>query len=163
MAQRDYGFNMPFGLPGGIYDLSPKMVLTRTLDSGSSVKPGMGLVKGATGGETVKAVESGSTAPDFEGIFVNGSKQLEHGANGTAAVGADTVGVMMEGHIWGLVVSTAKITYGGAVALITDGDNAGWFTDSTDSAETSKVSLTGATFTGVKDADNKIAVIKLRK
>lgn len=54
MVQRDYGYNQPLGLPGGIFDLSVKDIVTRVTDPGVSVKPGMGMVKGASAGETVK-------------------------------------------------------------------------------------------------------------
>ena len=50
MVQRDYGYNQPLGLPGGIFDLSVKDIVTRVTDPGVSVKPGMGMVKGASAG-----------------------------------------------------------------------------------------------------------------
>mgnify|MGYP001314763667 FL=1 len=45
MSQTNYGFNMALGVPGGIYDLSPHHIVSETLDSGVSAKPGMGLVR----------------------------------------------------------------------------------------------------------------------
>ena len=163
MSQTNYGFNMALGVPGGIYDLSPHHIVSETLDSGVSAKPGMGLVRGATAGETVKLPVTASTAAEFEGVFVNGSKQLEHDANGSvAAVGADTVGVMKSGRIWALIASTATVAYSEGVALITEGTNAGNFTDDSDASETKKEELTGVTFTGKVDKENGIAVIEIK-
>lgn len=163
MSQTNYGFNMALGVPGGIYDLSPHHIVSETLDDGASVNPGMGLVRGATAGETVKLPVTASTAAEFEGVFVNGSKQLEHDTKGNvAAVGADTVGIMKSGRIWALIASTATVAYAGGVALITEGENAGKFTDASDASETKKVALTGVTFTGKIDKDNGIAVIEIK-
>ena len=163
MVQKDYGFQQPLGLPGGIYDLSDKDIVSRTTDPGVSAKPGMGLVKGATAGETVKLPATGSTAADFEGIFVHGSKQMEHNMEGAVACdGGDTVVLMRKGRIWALVADTATPTYGTGAALILSGDNAGKLTDTADEEENSKVALTGVTFTGKADADNGIAVVEMK-
>ena len=163
MVQRDYGYNQPLGLPGGIFDLSVKDIVTRVTDPGVSVKPGMGMVKGASAGETVKLPVTGSTAADFEGIFVHGSKQLEHNMAGVVGTeGGDTVGLMKKGRIWALIADTATTTYGRAAALILSGDNVGKLTDTADSEETSKVALTGVTFTGKADTDNGIAVVEMK-
>lgn len=164
MAQRDYGYNQPLGVPGGIFDLSPKKILSRVTDEGVTVKPGMGLVRGASAGETVKIPASETTAAEFEGVFIHGSKQLENSMSGiVAAEGADTVGVMTAGRIWVLVASTATTDYGTGVALITSGDSVGKFTDASDADETKKVALSGVTFIGVADTDNGIAVIDIKE
>lgn len=164
MAQRDYGYNQPLGVPGGIFDLSPKKILSRVTDEGVSAKPGMGLVRGVTPGETVKLPKTGAKAADFEGVFVHGSKQLEHSMSGTVATeGADTVGIMTAGRIWVLIASTATTDYGTGAALIISGDNAGKFTDASDAGETGKVALTGVIFIGIVDADNGIAVAEIKE
>lgn len=164
MAQRDYGYNQPLGVPGGIFDLSPKKILSRVTDEGVNVKPGMGLVRGVTSGETVKIPGTGTKAAEFEGVFVHGSKQLEHNMSGIVATeGADTVGVMTAGRIWVLAVSTATTTYGTGAALIIGGDNAGKFTDASDADEASKVALDGVTFIGIADTDNGIAVVDIKE
>lgn len=164
MAQRDYGYNQPLGVPGGIFDLSPKKILSRVTDEGVTVKPGMGLVRGISAGETVKLPVAGSTVAEFEGVFVHGSKQLENNMSGVVATeGADTVGVMVSGRIWVLVASTATTDYGTGAALILSGDNAGRFTSASDASETKKVALSGVTFIGVADQDNSIAVIDIKE
>lgn len=163
MVQRDYGYNQPLGLPGGIYDLSPKKIVTRTTDPNVSVKPGMGLVRGASEGETVKLPVTGTAADKFEGILVHGSKQLEQTMNGAVATaGSDTVGLMQRGRIWGLIASTATIAYGKGVALILSGENVGRFTDASDESESQKVALPDVIFTGRADKDNEIAVIEMK-
>jgi hypothetical protein len=157
----DYGFNQPLGLPGGIFDLSGKKIVTRITDPGVEVTPGMGLVRGATEGETVKAAGEGATKDTFEGVFVHGSKNLEHDMKGNVATnGGDSIGLMQKGRIWAQVVSTAKVAYGAGVSLIIGGENSGKFTDTTDEKETSKVTI-DAKFTGKVDLDNLIAVIEM--
>lgn len=161
MRQTDYGFALPRGVAGGIYDLSPKSIVTRLLDAGVKAVPGLGYVVGATPGQTVAAVQSASTAANFEGVFVHGSKNLENDRNGVVeAAGADAIGIMKHGRIWVAVAETATTSYGKTVALITDGDNAGMFTDSADAAETTKVTLEGK-FIGVADEERSIAVIEI--
>ena len=165
MRQTDYGYNQPLGLPGGIFDLSSKSIVTRTVDPNCYVKAGMGLVVGATAGETVKLPATGATAATFEGVYVHGSKQVEYQMNGTVSTGeGSVVGVMNKGKIWALIASTATTTYGKGVALILTGDNAGKFTDADDADETSKVALTNVVFLGSErtDAENGIAVIEMK-
>ena len=165
MRQTDYGYNQPLGIPGGIFDLSGKTIVTRTVDPGTEIKAGMGLVVGATAGETVKKAATGATAATFEGVFVHGSKQMEHQMNGTvSADDGSVIGLMQKGRIWALVASTATTTYGKGVALILAGDHAGMFTSADDSKEASKVALTNVVFLGAEktDKDNGIAVIELR-
>ena len=60
----------------------------------------------------------------------------------------------------GVSAVTATTDYGKVVALITDGDNVGMFTDSGDASETTKVTLEGK-FLGVADEENGIAVIEI--
>lgn len=161
MRQTDYGYALPRGVAGGIYDLSLKSIVTRLLDAGVQAVPGCGYVVGATPGQTVAAAQSTSTAANFEGVFVHGSKNLENDRNGVvAAAGADAVGIMIHGRIWVAVADTATTDYGKVVALITDGDNVGMFTDSGDASETTKVTLEGK-FLGVADEENGIAVIEI--
>ena len=76
--------------------------------------------------------------------------------------GGDTVGLMKKGRIWAIIADTATTTYGTAAALILSGDNVGKLTDTADSEETSKVALTGVTFTGKADTDNGIAVVEMK-
>ena len=161
MAQLDYGYNIPAGLPGGIYDLSDKKIVTRRIDENVETKPGLGLVVGTTAGETAAAPTSSSTADDFEGIFVHGSKNMENDMDGVAATGGyESIGIMQKGRIWALIVDTATISYKAGVALIVEGDNAGKFTSTDDTSETT-VTLSDAVFTGVSDTENGIAVIEL--
>lgn len=161
MAQRDYGFAQPLGIPGGIYDLSDKRIVTRTLDKDVVVKTGMGMIKGTKAGETVTVASAGATKDKFEGVVVHGSVNLEHGMDGTVvASGYDTIGLMQNGSIWAAVAPTATTTYGTNAALILAGEHVGMFTSSDDAKEASKVAL-DAIFTGKADADNGIAVIRL--
>lgn len=162
MRQFDYGYAIPSGLPGGIFDLSNKEVVTRLLDNGTETGPGMGLVKGANLGDTVANPTATTASDDFEGVFVNGSKNLENDRYGNAVVkGADAMGIMRYGKIWVNIAGTATIGYGKKVAFITDGNNAGKFTDEADDSEVTKVTI-NAQFNGNVDKENGIAVIELK-
>ncbi|MCD8364448.1 MAG: hypothetical protein LUC83_01285 [Clostridiales bacterium] len=161
MRQTDYGYNQPLGIPGGIFDLGGKRIVTRTIDEDVAVKPGMGLVQGATAGETVALPDSSATADVFEGILVHGSVNLEHDMDGVVqADNCQAIGAMQHGRIWASIVETATVAYGSSVALITDGDNVGKFTDADDSSEATKVTI-DAKFIGKVDTDNLIAVVEL--
>ncbi len=162
MRQTSYNYSIPLGVPGGIFDLSGKEIVTRLLDDGVEASPGSGLVKGKQPGMTVAKPISTASAADFEGVFVNGSKNLENDQNGyVAAKGSDALGIMRQGKIWVSIVDTATISYGTKVAIITDGDNAGCFTDEVDASEATKVTI-NAKFNGKVDKDNGIAVIELK-
>lgn len=161
MRQTDYGYSQPLGIPGGIFDLGNKRIVTRVIDEDVAVKPGMGLVQGETAGETVALPDSAATADLFEGIMVHGSANLEHDMKGVVqADNCQAIGAMQHGRIWASIVETATVAYGGSVALITDGDNAGKFTDADDASEATKVTI-DAKFIGKVDADNLIAVVEL--
>ncbi|MGL5433800.1 MAG: structural cement protein Gp24 [Lachnospiraceae bacterium] len=162
MRQTNYGYTIPAGVPGGLFDLSDKKIETRILDDGMVTAPGLGLVKGSRPGETVANPTSAATADTFEGVFVNGSKNLENDQNGVvAAIGANALGLMQHGKIWVQVVDTVTTTYKKKVALITDGDNAGMFTDEDDTAEATKITIE-AQFTGKADKASGIAAIELK-
>ena len=162
MRQFDYGYAIPSGVPGGIYDLSNKEVVTRLLDDGEETVPGMGLVQGAKPGDTVKSPTGVTTSDDFDGIFVNGSKNLENDRYGNAvAKGANALGIMKHGKIWANIAGTTTVSYGKKVAFITDGDNAGKFTDEANDSEATKVTI-DAKFNGKVDKENGIAVIELK-
>lgn len=162
MRQTSYNYSIPLGVPGGIYDLSGKEIVTRLLDDGVQVSPGLGMVKGKKPGMTVTKPISTASVADFEGVFVNGSKNLENNQNGyVAAKGSDALGIMRQGKIWVSIIDTTTIVYGKNVAIITDGDNAGCFTDESDTTEATKVTI-NAKFNGKVDKDNGIAVIELK-
>ena len=162
MRQTSYNYSIPLGVPGGIYDLSGKEIVTRLLDDGVQASPGLGLVNGKQPGMTVAKPISTATVADFEGVFVNGSKNLENDQNGyVVAKGSDALGVMRQGKIWASIVDSATISYGKKVAFITDGDNAGCFTDEDDASEATKVTI-NATFNGKVDKNNGIAAIELK-
>lgn len=162
MRQLDYGYAIPSGVPGGIFDLSDKEVVTRLLDDDREAVPGVGLVMGKRPGETVTNPTSAATAKDFEGVFVNGSKNLENDRNGLVyAKGADALGIMRKGKIWVLIAETTSPKYGDKVAFITSGENVGKFTNENDAAEADKVTI-NAQFNSKSDKVNGIAVIELK-
>lgn len=161
-AQTSYSFTTPKGIPGGLYDISAHEVNTRINEEADGVLGfGEGVVQGATKGLAVKLPALSSTPADFEGVAINGAN-VEQDMAGKAIVRKDTsVGVARYGKVWVKVTGdTGPVKYGDRLYLITDGDEAGFFTNAgaegPDAA--ARVPIKGQ-FIG--EADNGVAPILL--
>lgn len=158
----NYGYQTSPGVAGGIYDISPKRVESRILDSAEGIHFGQVVVKGTTAGVSVKAPDSTSTAADIEGVVTHAFTQAMDETGKVKFIENQTVGVMQKGKVWVRTSSNATtIAYGAPVYVVTEDattpKNVGTLTDATDSA--TKVQLTNAKFlTAVQDG---IAVIEL--
>lgn len=154
-VQTSYGFSPSRGVAGGLYDMSPRAVNSRTTES--EIVFGIGLVQGSAPGTNVTGPAATSTAAVFEGIALNGGTQ-EMNMEGEVKVGKSrTVSVLRYGRAWVRVEPESEIKYGDALYLITAGDNAGRFTNA-DSEET-KIALSGQ-FIGANTTDG-IAPVEL--
>lgn len=154
-VQTSYGFSTSRGAPGGIYDLSPRAVNSRSAEE--KILFGIGVVQGSTPGSNIIIPTEDSTAADFEGVTVNGGTQ-EMDLEGKTVVKAGTsVSVMRHGRVWVRVEDDAKIAYGEDLYLITDGDSAGYFTNA--DSEATKVAVAGK-FIGGSGTDG-IAPVEL--
>ena len=149
-AQNSYTFSTPIGQAGGIYDLAPYAVDAFYNESNDGVaKFGMGVVEGTVAGKSVK-VGSG----DFEGIIVNRRTTENALRGGVELLKGCTVGVMRYGRIYGLLAASVTPAYGDAVYLVTSGDDAGCFTNSS----TNNTAVKGRFLGGASDG---IALIEL--
>lgn len=154
-AQNSYRYTTPRNVPGGIYDLSPNAVNSR--QSEGQLRFGTGVIYGSTPGTNVTAPGSGATPDKFEGIVLS-SHTHEMDMEGNVVIkDGKTVNVMRYGRAWVRTEPDAEIAYGEDVYLITDGDDAGCFTNS--DSEATKIAVSGK-FIGASGVDG-IAPVEL--
>lgn len=154
-VQTSYSYSTRRGVPGGIFDLTPRAVNSRIAEG--QLKFGMGVVQGSIPGSNIAVPTSDATPSVFEGVSVNGGTQ-ELDMEGKATVKAGTsVSVMQHGRVWVRVEDDAEIAYGEDVYLVTDGDSAGCFTNSDSTA--TKIAV-AAKFIGSSGTDG-IAPVEL--
>ncbi|MCL1999040.1 MAG: hypothetical protein FWG65_09775 [Turicibacter sp.] len=134
MAQLNYTYQTQLGVAGGLLDVSPYSVNSRTFspneeDETRSLKFGTGVVVGASPGTTVTAPRSDTTASDFEGLVLTGFT-TEHNLTGDLKLhpGA-TVGVLRFGKAWARLEPDIEPKYGDRVYLIKEGEFVGCFTN----------------------------------
>ena len=154
-VQTSYGFGFPKGVAGGLFDLSAHEVSTRQSE-GEGVTFGVGVVVGTNKGTDVKLPTADSTADQFEGVVVHNSVMAELDMNNKLNIGEKrTVGCLHHGKIWVKTGENAAPVYKEKVYLIVEGEEAGLFTTSADTA--TKIELNarylGVTDTGIANAE----------
>ena len=138
---------------GGLFDLSHHEVATRQAEG--NITFGCGVVVGTNRGIDVKKPVAESAAGDFEGVIVHNSVMVELDMNNKLNISDKrTVGCLHHGKIWVQTGKDAAPAYKEKVFLITDGDEAGLFTTSADTA--TKVGL-NAHYLGVTDTGIAVA------
>ena len=157
MAQLSYGYDIPAGVAGGIYGLENYDVVARLNDETTgTMKFGVGVVIGENAGKSVKLPTSTDTSAQFEGVVVyTANRELTYDGATNLRKGTP-LSIMNYGKVYVRTGASAKATYGAEAYLITDGAEAGCFTDSTDSA--TKVAVKGRFLTEVTDG---LAVVEL--
>lgn len=109
-VQTSYSYSTRRGVPGGIYDLTPRAVNSRIAEG--QLKFGMGVIQGSIPGSNIIIPTENATASVFEGVSVNSGTQ-EMDMEGKVTVKAGTsVSVMRHGRIWVRVEEDAEIAYG---------------------------------------------------
>lgn len=160
-AQTKYGFSTPIGSAGGIVDLAPYAIDSFLNDEeNGNLKFGIGVVRGAKPGIGIKLPTTDSTAAEFEGITTN-NRTTEYNMDGDLSIrkGA-SVGIMRYGRIYARVIDSVTVKYGDALYLLTDGPNAGMFTNAA-SASTPKAVAVKGRFLGAADLSTKVAAVEL--
>ena len=161
-AQTTYNFSPVKGIPGGIADLAPYEIDTRSNQENSGVMDfGLGVVKG-TAGVDVKLPVTASAAADFEGVTVNNlTTELDENGNINIKNKAD-IGIMRYGRVYVRVYApeaSYNPAYGDAVYLVTkEAGYEGYFCTSAGSAK--GIAIKGR-FLNIYDANAKIAAIEL--
>ena len=157
MAQLSYGYDIPAGVPGGIYGLENYDVVARLNDETTgTMKFGVGVVIGENAGNSVKLPTSTDTSAQFEGVVVYTANREFTYDGATNLKKGTPLSIMNYGKVWVRTGDNAKAAYGAEAYLITDGAEAGCFTDSTDTA--TKVAVKARFLTEVTDG---LAVVEL--
>ena len=130
-AQLSYKFQPPIGIAGSLVDLAPHAINSRTNAEATpgALKFGMGAVMGDNPGVNVAVPTSTSTLGEFEGVVMTGFTNEMDMAGAVNIKPLQTVGVLRWGRAWVRVEDGAAIAYGDPVFLITNGNNAGLFTN----------------------------------
>lgn len=156
MLQNRYDYNSQRGVPGGIFDSSPRSVISRANGetTPTAVKYGFGVVRGDVPGTDVKLPTNDSTANMFEGVVVQGIS--EHDLDGAVRNNpTKMLGILDWGKVWVRVPDGLTVAYGDKAYLITNGQDAGKFTnDDEDTLDVNAIFITA-----VDSGD--IAAIKL--
>ena len=149
-AQMDYSYSTRKALPGAKADIRFDEVVTRRNEEADGVlEYGMAVQAGTTPGVTVKVPVSGATAGQIEGVVLRVAN-TEEDRKGTLIVpGGAALGIMKAGRIWARLASDAVPEYGKAAYVVTDGDEAGYFTSA--SAAASVYQECESTDTGAKE------------
>lgn len=165
-VQTRYGYSSPIGAAGGIVDLAPYAIdaFLNEEDTGK-MQFGMGVVTGSKKGTGIKLPVKASTAANFEGVTTN-RRTTEYDVEGDLKLRkAATIGVMRYGRIYVRVAAGVKPGYGDGLYLITEGDEAGCFTNaaaSTESGSADKATIAiKGRFLGGVDTSAQIAAVEL--
>ena len=161
-AQTKYGFSTPIGSAGGIVDLSSYAIDSFLNDEKTGVlKFGIGVVRGSKPGVNIALPKTGATAATFEGITTN-NRTTEYDLEGKSSIRSGAaVGVMRYGRIYARVVDGVTVAYGDTLNLVTEGDNAGLFTNATSVDSGSKTIAVKGRFMGAADPSTKVAPVEL--
>ena len=165
-VQTRYGYSSPIGAAGGIVDLAPYAIdaFLNEEDTGK-MQFGMGVVTGSKKGTGIKLPVKASTAANFEGVTTN-RRTTEYDVEGDLKLRkAATIGVMRYGRIYVRVAAGVKPGYGDSLYLITEGDEAGCFTNAAASTEPGSTdqatSAIKGRFLGGVDTSAQIAAVEL--
>ncbi len=144
-AQTKYGYATPSGVPGGLFDLAPYEVNTRTNEEeAGKLKFGHGAVVGASAGNGIKL--PASTSDLFEGVVVHKAHEL--GADNTVSIAkGEALSVIRVGKVW--VRVDGDVAVNDKVYLIASGDNAGCFTKTASGAIAINGRFVGASEDGI--------------
>lgn len=127
-VQKSYKYNVDYGVAGGLVDLTEHIIDTRNNES-VGLRFGMGVVDGTVKGKKVILPVAASKKSNFEGVVVNShAHEMDRDGEVTILKG-ETVNVLKAGRIFVRLADKVEPAYGDPVYLITDGDEAGYFTN----------------------------------
>jgi hypothetical protein len=127
-VQTTYGYATGKGLAGGIYDMHHYPVDSRfNEEENGKLRFGVGVVPGTIPGSNIKLPTAESTAAQFEGVIVNGFDRQQDLEGKLSILNNQNVGVMRRGRIWVRLAANATPSYGNALHMIVDGNEAGCF------------------------------------
>lgn len=129
-VQTNYNLHMSHGVAGGLYDTSVHTVDTRNNEANSGkLKFGLGVVEGRAPGKNVTLPTAATTKAKFEGVVINSHAHEQDYKGEVTLRNNETVGILTKGRIYVRIVQDAEPKYGNSLYLITNGENAGYFTN----------------------------------
>lgn len=129
-VQTTYGYATGKGIAGGIYDMYHYPVDSRfNEEQNGKLRFGVGVVPGTLPGSNIALPTAESSAADFEGVVVNGFDRQQDLEGKLTILNNQNVGVMRRGRIWARLATGAVPSYGAALHMIVDGDEAGCFSN----------------------------------
>ena len=156
-AQTSYKFDTVTGYPGGIVDIAPYAIDTFLNENATGAMSfGVAVVKGTKAGEQIKLPVAGSSAGDYEGVTVNNLTTERDLAGDLYIRNKAAIGVMRYGRVYVKVATGVTPAYGDATYAIKNGDEAGFFTNSSSST----LAIKGRFISGV-DAVSGAAMVEL--
>lgn len=156
-AQTVYRYNTPIGVPGGIVDLAPYAIdALKNEEENGVMNFGIAVVQGTDVGAQIKKPVAASTAAVFEGVATN-NLTTEYDLDGKIRIlkGAP-VGVMRYGRVYARVADGVTPAYGEALYFVKSGNQAGYFTNSSEGT----IAVKGRFLSGV-DSNNRVAMVEL--
>ena len=130
-GQLSYSYQTPRGIAGSLYDISPYAIDSRmnAEEMPGVMKFGMGVVQGDTPGINVNVPTIDATPAEFEGIAMTGFTNQLNMQGELIVYPQATVGLLVWGRAWARVQEDLTIVYGDPLYLVTDGPDAGLFTN----------------------------------
>ena len=130
-AQTSYSYQTPRGVPGGLFDISPYAIDSRTNgeENIGVLLFGMGAMQGTHPGVDVLVPVAGDTEDTFEGIVLTGFTNQQTMQGEVILYPQQVVGILRWGRAWVRVAEGVTPAYGENLYLINSGPNAGLFTN----------------------------------
>ena len=149
-GQLTYTYQTPKGVAGALVDISPHSIDSRTNEETTvdAMLFGMGAMVGSNPGALVLKPTASMTANDFEGVVMTGYTQQMTMDGEVHVYPAQTVGVLRWGRAWARVVDGVTPEYGDPLFLVTDGADAGLFTN-TDPGTGNGLAINGRFYGGL--------------
>lgn len=160
-AQTSYGYISRVGAAGGLVDLTPHSISSfLNGEEDGAMRFGYGVVQGSNPGVNIALPTADSTAAQFEGITTN-NRTTEFSLDGKLNVrNTAAVGVITFGRVYACVAEDVSPSYGDGLYLITDGEEAGRFTNAAGSGDPKTIAVKGR-FIGGVDSTAQIAPVEL--
>ena len=130
-AQLSYSYQTPRGIAGSLLDIAPYSIDSRVNgeEDPNVMKFGMGAMQGLTPGVDVLVPTDESTGEQFEGVVLTGFTNQMNMLGDLRIFHLQTVGILRYGKAWARIADSVEPAYGEPLFLITDGPDAGLFTN----------------------------------
>ena len=130
-AQQTYGYQTPKGIAGGLFDISPYRIDSRSNgeETPGALLYGMGVVQGESPGKNILKPTATDEPDVFEGVAMTGFTTQMDMLGKVTVMPRQTIGILRWGKAWVRVADGVVPEYGEPLHLIVDGAEAGFFTN----------------------------------